>query len=131
MRIKKYVLDTNILISYVITKRQNFLENIIFEENITIYYCKELLEEFSRVLAYPNLRKYEVDIKETVDFIKSICIFHELKYPIKNYIPADKADNYIIALALQTNSGFVTSGDDDILSQKEKLESEFEKRFTK
>jgi uncharacterized protein len=127
MRIKKYVFDTNILISYIITKRQNFLENIIIEEDITIYYCKELLEEFSRVLTYPNLRKYEVDIKETVDFVKSICIFHELEYPIKNYIPADKADNYIIALALQTNSGFVTSGDDDILSQKENLEKRFEK----
>jgi uncharacterized protein len=127
MRIKKYVFDTNILVSYIITNRQKYLQNIILSESIVIFYCNELLEEFSRVLTYPNLRKYNVDIKEAVNFIKSICLFHELEYPIKNYIPADKADNYIIALALQTNSGFVTSGDDDILSQKENLEKKFEK----
>jgi uncharacterized protein len=40
----------------------------------------------------------------------------------KKYIPTDEADNYIITLALQTNSGFVTSGYKDILSQKANLQ---------
>lgn len=55
----------------------------------------------------------------TTDFI--------LNYPIKTYIPKDKKDDYVIALALQTNSGFVTSGDTDILSVKEDLERKFSK----
>lgn len=42
-------------------------------------------------------------------------------------MPTDPDDDFIIALALQTNSGFVTSGDDDILSQKEVLEKRFSK----
>jgi len=57
-----------------------------------------------------------------IDFIKMAAIRHELTYPIRSYIPGDKDDNYIVALALQTNSGFITSGDSHILSQKEKLE---------
>ena len=63
-----------------------------------------------------------------------------LIYPIKEYIPGDADDNYILALALQTNSGYVTSGDKHILSEKQVLEkkhsklkiiakSEFEKKF--
>lgn len=140
MRIKKYVFDTNIFISYIITNRQLFLTRIILQENIKIYYCIELIDELKRVLTYPNLKKYNVNIKAAIHFVESVCYFKLLKYPIKNYIPTDEADNYIIALALQTNSGFVTSGDKDILSQKNILEkqysklkiitkAEFEKRF--
>lgn len=140
MRIKKYVFDTNIFISYIITNKQLFLAQIVLDENLKIYYCAELIEELKRVLTYPNLKKYNINISEAVHFVKSICYPHTLEYPIKKYIPTDEADNYIIALALQTNSGFVTSGDKDILSQKANLEkkytklkiitkAEFEKRF--
>jgi predicted nucleic acid-binding protein len=45
-----------------------------------------------------------------------------LAYPIKRYIPQDENDDYLIALALQTSSGYITSGDDDILSEKNNLE---------
>jgi predicted nucleic acid-binding protein len=51
----------------------------------------------------------------------------KLDYPIKRYIPKDQNDDYLIALALQTNSGFITSGDSDILSEKANLEKRFKK----
>ena len=54
-------------------------------------------------------------------------IHHTLTYPIRNCIPGDKDDNYIVALALQTNSGFISSGDSHILSQKIKLENKYKK----
>ena len=50
-----------------------------------------------------------------------------LTQPIKSYIPDDEDDNYIVALALQTNSGFITSGDKHILSQKSFLETKYKK----
>ena len=50
-----------------------------------------------------------------------------LAYPIKRYIPQDENDDYLIALALQTSSGYITSGDDDILSEKNNLERRFKK----
>ncbi|WP_188936616.1 hypothetical protein [Puia dinghuensis] len=46
---------------------------------------------------------------------------HSSKCPIKQYIPQDENDDYLIALALQTSSGYITSGDDDILSEKKNL----------
>jgi predicted nucleic acid-binding protein len=50
-----------------------------------------------------------------------------LTYPIRRYIPQDENDDYLIALALQTSSGYITSGDDDILSEKKNLERKYKK----
>jgi predicted nucleic acid-binding protein len=59
--------------------------------------------------------------------MREISAHFTLTYPIKRYIPTDEKDDYIIALALQTNSGFVTSGDNDILNHKEVLEAKYKK----
>jgi predicted nucleic acid-binding protein len=50
-----------------------------------------------------------------------------LSYPIRRYIPRDQNDDYLIALTHQTSSGFITSGDSDILSEKANLEKKFKK----
>ena len=54
-------------------------------------------------------------------------VLDNISYPIKDYIPEDKNDNYLIALALQTTSGFITSGDSHILDEKNNLEKKFKK----
>jgi putative PIN family toxin of toxin-antitoxin system len=127
MRVNKFVLDTNVYISYFINQKQNDLFNIIKNNNIIIYSCDELFIELIRVFNYEHLKPYKVNVTNAIKSIKAISIYTKLNYPIKNYIPNDNADNYIIALALQTNSGFVTSGDKHILSQKSSLENKFKK----
>jgi hypothetical protein len=37
MRIKRYVFDTNIFISYIITGKQLFLAQIVLDENLKIF----------------------------------------------------------------------------------------------
>ena len=140
MRVNRFVLDANIWISYFITHRQTQLVQLISKNEIDIFSSTELYEELEQVLNYPHLKKYKVDIKLALSTVKNVTTFFEIIYPIKNYIPQDPDDNYIIALALQTNSGYVTSGDSHILDAKEQLEkkysklriitkAEFEKRF--
>ena len=127
MRINKFVLDNNIWVSYLITRREQLLIDIISDNDLTIFSCNELLEEVSRVLTYPHLEKYDVDIQYALNVVKKATTHYELSYPIKRYIPTDAADDFIIALALQSNSGFVTSGDIDILSEKTNLEKRYKK----
>jgi predicted nucleic acid-binding protein len=79
------------------------------------------------VLAYPHLKKYHVNSGRAIKFISEIGVHFTLIHPIKSYIPADKNDDYLIALALQTNSGFITSGDQHILLQKPFLEAKYKK----
>lgn len=127
MRNKKFVLDVNIWVSYFITKHYDLLAYIKYENKLEIFYCDELITEFERVLNYKHLKKYKINSKEAVNIIKAICVYRELQHPIKKYLTTDADDNYIIALALQTNSGFVTSGDRDILDEKERLQKKFTK----
>ncbi|HEY5405436.1 MAG TPA: putative toxin-antitoxin system toxin component, PIN family [Ginsengibacter sp.] len=127
MRVNRYVLDANIWISYFITTKEQLLTDIVIEHRITFYYCEELIVEIKRVLAYPHLKKYHINIVKAIDFIKQIGVDFTLALPIKYYIPEDENDNYIVALALQTNSGFITSGDKHILDQKSSLEKKYKK----
>jgi len=119
------VLDNNIWISYFITNKQQTIVDIIDTYDINVFSCSELENEFKSVLSYPHIKKYRIDIPKAIKLLKEITTSFKINYPIKNYIPNDKDDNYVIALALQTNSGFVTSGDSHILSQKIILEKKF------
>lgn len=127
MRINRYVLDANIWVSYFITNTEQTLTDIAIEHRITFYYCEELIEEIKRVLYYPHLIKYHINVGEAINYIQQIGVGFTIVQPIKSYIPEDESDNYIVALALQTNSGFITSGDKHILSQKLFLETKYKK----
>ena len=119
--------EANVWISYIITQTQNKLLDQVAEGNLTIFICDELLVELKRVFKYPQLEKYKIDIPAVIKFITDISVTHSLAYPIKRYIVDDHDDDYIVALALQTNSGFITSGDRHILSAKAKLEAKYKK----
>jgi hypothetical protein len=56
------------------------------------------MDEFSTVLGYEHILPYEVNKPKAVKFIKEITTHFTLQYPIKNYVPEDADDNYIIAL---------------------------------
>lgn len=141
MRNKRFVLDPNIYISYFISRNQNYLASIVIKHKLELVICDELVAELKRVLKYPRLAKFEIDIKQAVKFLNTIGTYYVLNYPIKRYIPQDENDDYLIALALQTSAGYITSGDEDILSVKNSLErkykslkiitkAEFEKKFS-
>lgn len=129
MRINRFVLDANIWVSYFITNIYGYLYQIVSENKLSLFYCQELILELERVLNYDHIKKYSVNIKQSIQLTQQLATEFELTYPIKNYIPGDEKDNYIyiVALALQTNSGFISSGDKHILSQKENLETRFKK----
>lgn len=127
MRVNRFVLDNNIWISYFITNNQQKIIDIIDLYEIDIFSCDELMNEFVAVLNYEHIKKYRINIPSAVNLLKEITTHFSITYPIKNYIPDDENDNYVIALALQVNAGFVTSGDSHILGQKENLENRFRK----
>lgn len=127
MRVDRFVLDCNIWISYLITGTEQNLIDIIGDNDLTVFSCTELYEEIKRVLDYAHLAKYNISIARALKLVKSITVRFELSYPIKRYILSDINDDYIVALALQTSSGFIVSGDKDFLSQKAHLEKKFRK----
>ena len=127
MRNDRFVLDNNIWVSYFITQTEQKLIDLISINDLIIFSCNELLEELERVLRYSHLQKFKINIGKALKLVKSITVIYEIQHPIKRYIQDDKDDDYLIALALQTNSGFITSGDKHILSQKSNLEKKYKK----
>ena len=127
MRVNRFVLDANIWVSYIITRSEHKLIDKVAEGELTIFICEELLVELERVFRYPQLEKYQIDIPAALNLIQDISVKFKLTYPLKRYIPDDPDDDYVVALALQTNSGFITSGDKHILSAKNNLETKFRK----
>ena len=127
MRINRFVLDNNIWVSYFITKNEDKLLKIVEKNELTVYSCDELVLELRSVLNYPHLKKFSVNVSEAIKVLRRATVHFKLTYPIKRYIPQDQDDDYLIALALQTSSGFITSGDSDILSEKDNLERKFKK----
>jgi putative PIN family toxin of toxin-antitoxin system len=56
MRKDKFVVDNNIWISYLITQTEQRLVDIINNNDLVIFSCKELFEELNRVLNYSHLK---------------------------------------------------------------------------
>lgn len=127
MRVDRFVLDNNIWISYFITNRVQFLLDIIDGHELTIFSCDELIDELKAVLNYPHLNKFRINTAEALKVVRKATVHYAIMYPVKRYIPGDKNDDYLIALALQTSSGFITSGDNDILSERANLERKYKK----
>ena len=92
---------------------------------MVIFSCKELFEELERVLNHSHLNKFGINIKNTLKIVRNISVIYKIEYPIRRYIPEDQDDDYLIALALQTNSGFISSGDKHILLEKSNLEKKY------
>ena len=127
MRVDRFVFDNNIWVSYLITGKEQKLIDIIDDNDLTVFSCDELLAEIRRVLNYPHLKRYNINVSYALKIVKAVTVHYDITYPIKRYIPHDPDDDYLIALALQTSSGFITSGDSDILSEKGNLEKKYRK----
>ena len=64
MRANRFVLDANIWVSYLITETEQHLIDIIADNDLTVFRCEELLAEVVRVLQYPRLVKYDVNVSK-------------------------------------------------------------------
>ncbi len=70
MRVNRYVLDANIWVSYLITESEQKIIDIIADNDLSVFRCDELLAEIARVLHYPRLRKYYIDVSYALKVVK-------------------------------------------------------------
>jgi putative PIN family toxin of toxin-antitoxin system len=69
MRVNRFVLDTNIWISYFITNNHQRIIDIIDLYEIDIFSCDELISEFSKVLGYEHIKKYRLNVRKAVKLL--------------------------------------------------------------
>jgi putative PIN family toxin of toxin-antitoxin system len=118
MKNKKIILDTNLWISFLISK--NFLEidNLVQAENITLIFSNESLEEFIEVVERPKFKKFfsKKDIEKLLDIFDQYAELIKVKSKID--ICRDPKDNFLLNLAVDGKVDYLVTGDKDLLILK-------------
>ncbi|MCK5838814.1 MAG: putative toxin-antitoxin system toxin component, PIN family [Bacteroidales bacterium] len=112
----KIILDTNIWISFLITKDFKKLDLLIKREKIQLLFSNELLEEFISVAQRPKFKRYftKDDIEKLLDNFDYYGEIIEVKSDIKEC--RDIKDNFLLNLAIDGKANYLITGDNDLLN---------------
>ena len=115
MRSKKIILDTNLWISFLISKKFNPIDNLIENKKITLIFSDELISEFIEVVNRPKFEKYfsKNDIEKILDYFDQYGKLIEVKSDIK--ICRDEKDNFLLNLSTDSKADYLITGDNDLL----------------
>ena len=114
------VLDTNVLISYLLTHRPpiaTLIDVHVAREEVVLVTAPELLEELDRVLRYPRLQRYYRS-EERTRFVAQLMVLSDL-VELPEAIPRicrDPDDDRVIACAVAGDADVIVSGDHDLLA---------------
>ncbi|MQY78868.1 MAG: putative toxin-antitoxin system toxin component, PIN family [Bacteroidetes bacterium] len=114
-KLLKVIIDTNLWISFLITKSHSQIDNLLINKKIRIVFSEELLTEFFDVIQRPKLNKYfsPNDIKELLDVFDFYGDLVKVKSRIEQC--RDPKDNFLLSLAVDSKADYLLTGDNDLL----------------
>lgn len=115
---KRVIVDTNLWISFLLSKNLISLDILFENAEITLLFSKELLDEFIEVATRPKFKRYfsSGDLQALVSSIKSHAEF--IIVSSKAIECRDPKDNFLLSLAKDGNASHLISGDKDLLALK-------------
>ncbi|MBZ9779902.1 putative toxin-antitoxin system toxin component, PIN family [Psychroflexus sp. CAK8W] len=118
MKNKKIILDTNLWISFLISKKFNQIDQLIENKKITLVFSDELIEEFIDVVSRPKFQKYfsKKDIEKILNYFDQFGILVKVKSTIE--ICRDEKDNFLLNLSVDSKANYLITGDKDLLVLK-------------
>jgi putative PIN family toxin of toxin-antitoxin system len=114
------VLDTNLLVSYLLTHRPpivTLIDHHLARDDFGLVTAPELLAELDRVLGYPKLQRYYTD-EERMRFVALVMALSEV-VDLPESIPRisrDPDDDRVIACAIVGDVDVIVTGDEDLLA---------------
>jgi len=115
MKSKSVILDTNLWISFLISKRLQELELLLESGTIRLILSIELIEEFLDVAKRPKFNKFfkKSDIQH---LLNQIDRFGEIIEVISKVdVCRDGKDNFLLSLAKDGKADYLLTGDSDLL----------------
>ena len=113
------VLDTNVVVSALLFSGQTSrLVPLWQTKKFVPLLCKEMMDEYIRVLAYP---KFRLTPKEVAVLLERQLIAFSHPVSVKNVVPIireDPIDDIFLACALAGRAQFIVSGDKHLLTLK-------------
>lgn len=114
-RKNKVIIDTNLWISFLLTKDLSKFDTIIADKKLILVFSEELVEEFLEVTQRSKFRKYFAvdDIEDLLLKIRNRATFINVK---SNIIACrDPKDNFLLSLAVDGQATHLITGDKDLL----------------
>jgi len=118
MKSSRIILDTNLWISFLISKKFDKLDELIENKNIILCFSHELIEEFIVVVSRPKFKMYfsENNIERILTYFDE---FGELTTVASNVqLCRDEKDNFLLNLSKDAKADFLITGDKDLLVLK-------------
>ena len=111
----RIIIDTNLWISFLITKNFTKLDEILFSKECVLIFSQELLEEFLAVAKRPKFRRFfsPSDLEEILESIQEYAEFIDVTSSIE--VCKDPKDNFLLSLSIDGNADFLLTGDNDLL----------------
>jgi len=111
----RIILDTNLWVSFLISKDLSKLDELLFEKKVKLVFSKELLDEFLEVTKRPKFRRFftRTDVENILETIDEYADFVVVKSKIT--ICRDLKDNFLLSLAKDGKADFLLTGDNDLL----------------
>lgn len=112
----KVIIDTNLWISFLIGKELANLKQLIVDRTIQVVLCEQIIEEINLVTQRPKLQKYfpATKVQELLELLRIIGLWIEVTSEVS--ICRDAKDNYLLALAKDSQADFLITGDGDLLT---------------
>ena len=109
------IIDTNLWISFLIGKQLSSLKTLLTQRIIQPVYSQELLDELVEVTQRPKLQKYfRLDkVNELLLFLQEVGKVVEPSSTVT--VCRDPKDNFLLAIAKDSQANFLITGDDDLL----------------
>jgi putative PIN family toxin of toxin-antitoxin system len=118
----KVLLDTNVLISYLLTsEKEGTIATIVeagFRGAYTLLLPPELTAELQTKMATKGYLARKISQGTVEKFITALSSIAEIPFPIVEPIPAvgrDVKDDYLLAYAVVGDADYLVTGDEDLL----------------
>lgn len=97
-------MDTNLWISFLISKKLNQLDALIENKNITLIFSSELIKEFIDVVSRPKFKKYfsKKDIEKLLEHFDQFGELIEVTSGLQ--LCRDKKDNFLLNLSVDSKA---------------------------
>jgi hypothetical protein len=115
MRNSRVILDTNLWISFLISKRQIELDHLLESGTVTLIFSEELLNEFLEVTARPKFKRFfkKADIKLLLNQIERYGELIKVDSSVDQC--RDPKDNFLLGLSIDGKADYLITGDSDLL----------------
>jgi len=115
MKENRVVLDTNLWISFLISRKYDEIIELINSSTIKLIFSIELFEEFLDVVQRPKFKKYFSD-NDISKLIGLFDLFGEMvNVSSKVKICRDKNDDFLLNLCIDGKVDYLVTGDKDLL----------------